>query len=248
MNELDQTEYESYTTEGEDSIIRSLLRKKINEGTYFDIGCSEPIRNSNTYLLYKKGWRGIAVDGRDLVDEWGKHRPGDHFENCLLGERTGKQEYWTFPDAAMNTADSSTAARYAKRFADSEVKRNLHTVRRAYDVWHAGYKDFAQGSLSLGPLCPPPDVVSIDVEGFEIPVLRGLLESAPKWRPGLLVVETKLFNFMKPLDNEIVNYLIRKHSYTLISKTPLNAFFIDPLNPLFDWLPPSMLSNDGPRI
>ena len=101
---------------------------------------------------------------------------------------------------------------------------------------------------SLRDLClsirsPPPDVVSIDVEGFEIPVLRGLLEPVATWRPSVLVVEAKLFNFLKPLENEIVNYLIQNHSYTLISKTPLNAFFIDPLNPLFDWLPPSMLSN-----
>ena len=84
--------------------------------------------------------------------------------------------------------------------------------------------------------------MSIDVEGFEMPVLRGLLEPASTWRPGVLVVETKLFNFLEPLENEIVNYLIHNHPYTLISKTPLNAFFIDRLNPLFDWLPHSMLA------
>ena len=244
MSELDIAEFRSYAMEGEDVILRSLLRKKINEGSYFDIGCSEPIRNSNTYLFYKRGWRGIAVDGRDLASQWREHRPGDHFENCLLGERNCKLEFWTFPDATMNTADSITAARYAERFADTDVKTDLHTVRRAYDLWQESYKDFAHGSLSFGPLTPPPpDVVSIDVEGFEIPVLRGLLEPVATWRPSVLVVEAKLFNFLKPLENEIVNYLIQNHSYTLISKTPLNAFFIDPLNPLFDWLPPSMLSN-----
>ena len=242
MNEINQTEFECYAMEGEDIILRSLLRKKISEGTYFDIGSSEPIRNSNTYLLYKNGWRGIAVDGRDLANQWTKHRPRDHFENCLLGERNGKLEFWTFPDATMNTADSNTAARYAERFADSDVKRNLHTVRRAYDLWQKGYKEIVQGPLSFGPL-PPPDVVSIDVEGFEIPVLRGLLEPSPKLRPSVLVVETKLFQFLEPLENEVVNYMIKGHNYILISKTPLNAFFIDPLNPLFDWLPPSMLSS-----
>jgi hypothetical protein len=48
----------SNAMEGEDIILRSLLRKK-NEGTYFDIGSSEPIRNSNTYLLYKNGWQEV---------------------------------------------------------------------------------------------------------------------------------------------------------------------------------------------
>lgn len=242
MNEIKQTEFESYAMEGEDIILGSLLRKKINKGTYFDIGSSEPIRNSNTYLFYKRGWRGIAVDGRDLANQWREHRPRDHFENCLLGERNEKLDFWTFPDPTMNTVDPSTAARYAQRFVESEVKRTLHTVRRAYDVWQASYKDINQEYSSFGSLCPPPDVVSVDVEGFEMPVLKGLLEPAPTWRPGILVVETKLFNFLEPLENEIVNYLIRTHSYRLISKTPLNAFFIDWLNPLFDWLPHSMLT------
>ena len=244
MNEIDKTEFESYAMEGEDIILRSLTRKKINQGTYFDIGCSEPVRNSNTYLFYKKGWRGIAVDGRDLANQWRKHRPGDHFENSLLGARSGELEFWTFPDASMNTADASTAVRYAERFRDSDVKRTLLAVKRAYDVWQECYKEMAHGSLSFvpGPSPAPPDVVSIDVEGFEIPVLRGLLEPSLKWRPGVLVVETKLFHFLEPLENEIVSYLIRNHAYILISKTPLNAFFIDPLNPLFDWLPPSMLT------
>jgi len=71
MNEISQTEFECYAMEGEDIILRSLLRKKTGEGSYFDIGSSEPILNSNTYLFYKRGWRGIAVDGRDLVNEWG---------------------------------------------------------------------------------------------------------------------------------------------------------------------------------
>jgi hypothetical protein len=242
MSELDIAEFRSYAMEGEDVILRSLLRKKINEGSYFDIGCSEPIRNSNTYLLYKNGWRGIAVDGRDLADQWKKHRPGDHFKNCLLGECTEKREFWTFPDATMNTADLATAMRYAERFTDSDVGRRLHTVERAYDVWQECHKEVAKKSLIDQVLVPPPDVVSIDVEGFEIPVLRGLLEHSLKWRPSVLAVETKLFNFMEPLKNEISNYMINRHSYALIAKTPLNAFFIDPLNPLFDWLPPSMLS------
>ena len=144
----------------------------------------------------------------------------------------------------MNTADSSTAARYAERFSDSDVKKTVLSVRRAYDLWEEGYKEFTCGSSSL--ILPPttsPEVVSIDVEGLEIPVLRGLLEPSPRWRPAVLLVETKLFHFLNPLENEIVNYLTKKHSYSLIAKTPLNAFFIDPLNPLFDWLPPSMLSN-----
>jgi hypothetical protein len=245
MSHIDQHVSESFAMEGEDIILRSLLRKRIDQGTYFDIGSSEPVKNSNTYLLYRRGWRGVAVDGRNLTAQWRVLRPGDHFEHCLLGERTGKLVFWTFPDATMNTADSITAERYAERFSDSDVNKIHITVRRAYDLWREAYRKIFQSHSSCAPLEPPaPDVVSIDVEGFEMPVLRGLLEPSPQWRPGVLVVETKLFHFLEPLENEIVHYLIKNHSYNLISKTPLNAFFIDPLNPLFDWLPRSMLKNE----
>ncbi len=31
-------------------------------GTYIDVGCNHPKRFSNTYALYRAGWRGLAVD------------------------------------------------------------------------------------------------------------------------------------------------------------------------------------------
>ena len=46
---------------GEDILINRFFRKK-NDGFYVDIGCYHPIKGSLTYYLYKKGWRGFAVD------------------------------------------------------------------------------------------------------------------------------------------------------------------------------------------
>ncbi len=227
----------SYSMEGEDVIMASLFRNA-DKGNFFDIGSSEPIWNSNTYFFYKKGWRGVAVDGRDLSVEWEKTRPGDRFVRSLLGDSNGGvMDYWMFPDPTMNTVDVDTALRYASRFSSTDVKQVSVPIQRAYDVYQANCVGKAGSEES------PPHLVSIDVEGFEISVLSGLLEPNPEWRPAALVVEAKLFNFLKPLENDVADYLVNKHSYSLIAKTPLNAFFIDPLNPLFDWLPTSMLEN-----
>lgn len=227
----------SYSMEGEDVILASLFRNA-DKGNFFDIGSSEPIWNSNTYFFYKKGWRGVAVDGRDLSVEWEKTRPGDRFVRSLLGDSNGGvMDYWMFPDPTMNTVDVETALRYASRFPSTDVKQISVPIQRAYDVYQVNCVGKAGSEVS------PPHLVSIDVEGFEISVLSGLLEPNPEWRPATLVVEAKLFNFLKPLENDVTDYLVNKHSYSLIAKTPLNAFFIDPLNPLFDWLPTSMLEN-----
>jgi len=231
-------ETSSYSMEGEDLILASLFRNA-DKGNFFDIGSSEPIRNSNTYFFYKKGWRGVAVDGRDLSIEWEKTRPGDRFVQSLLGDSdSGVMDYWIFPDPTMNTVDVDTAVRYASRFSSSDVRQTSVPIQRAYDVYNENCDGKAGSDAS------PPHLVSIDVEGFEMSVLRGLLEPNPSWRPAILVVEVKLFNFLQPLENGVTDYLINKHCYSLVAKTPLNAFFIDPLNPLFSWLPTSMLKNN----
>ena len=49
-------------TEGED-IIGSQLLREVKRGFYIDIGANHPVNYSNTFSLYKSGWRGIGIDG-----------------------------------------------------------------------------------------------------------------------------------------------------------------------------------------
>jgi hypothetical protein len=52
------------SSEGEDKII--LTRAEGFAGTYLDIGCSSPIKDSNTFRLYLAGWKGICIDIRKI--------------------------------------------------------------------------------------------------------------------------------------------------------------------------------------
>src|SRR5690554_6253894 len=51
----------SYSQEGEDILLEKLFEGK-NDGFYVDVGAHHPRRFSNTYLLYRRGWRGINID------------------------------------------------------------------------------------------------------------------------------------------------------------------------------------------
>jgi hypothetical protein len=58
----------SYSQCAEDLMVDHLLQAIIKSGVkgfYVDVGCHHPKRGSNTYRLYKSGWKGILVDMED---------------------------------------------------------------------------------------------------------------------------------------------------------------------------------------
>lgn len=51
----------SYSQCGEDAVLAYLFAGK-KSGFYVDVGCHHPKRGSNTFLFYKRGWKGILID------------------------------------------------------------------------------------------------------------------------------------------------------------------------------------------
>ena len=54
-------EKNSYSFNSVDLIVDYIFKNKKN-GFYLDVGAQHPISNNNTYLLFKRGWRGINID------------------------------------------------------------------------------------------------------------------------------------------------------------------------------------------
>ncbi len=80
-----------YSQFGEDVFIFNT----IEPGFFVDIGAFHPIKYSNTYKLYKSGWRGINIEPRpgskklfDLL------RPNDINFECAITEKTGAAPYY----------------------------------------------------------------------------------------------------------------------------------------------------------
>ena len=51
----------SFALLGEDILIKSFFNPRYI-GNYIDIGNAHPINGNNTFLFYKKGWRGLLID------------------------------------------------------------------------------------------------------------------------------------------------------------------------------------------
>ena len=87
----------SWSEQGEDLIIESLRRSLgIANPTYLDIGAAEPILNSNTYLFYRKGCRGVLIEPNPtLCKALVSVRPGDRTVNAGIGfdDRTEADYY-----------------------------------------------------------------------------------------------------------------------------------------------------------
>jgi hypothetical protein len=78
-----------YTRNFEDVILQRVFAD-IGEGCYLDVGASDPISDSNTYAMYKRGWRGIALEPLPFGRYGRKDRPEDLFLNVAVGAQSGQ--------------------------------------------------------------------------------------------------------------------------------------------------------------
>ena len=79
----------SGSAEGEDRMMLAQLPEK---GTYLDIGCSTPIKGSNTWLLYLNGWKGTCIDIRKIRRfKW--VRPRDKFIQEIVTDISEYKDY-----------------------------------------------------------------------------------------------------------------------------------------------------------
>jgi FkbM family methyltransferase len=165
----------SYAQHGEDLALLALLRKRSAHGPYVDVGCNHPFKLSNTYLLYLQGWRGICIDPlRRFAPMYRRWRPEDHFDNLAVGEVAGSFPFYEFESDVLSTLD----ARLATLYKSSGYKlRNKSSVRiaRLDDI------------LADSGLNAPISLLSIDIEGHELPALLSL--DLAHWAPELVCLE-----------------------------------------------------------
>ena len=142
-----------YSFSGVDVIIENIFRHK-NNGIYIDIGCQHPIKNNNTYLLFKKGWNGLNIDlDKDNIDLFNVARPNDQNINVAISNKIGETDlYFYHKKSPINTIDKKTSD-YQKA-PISEIKK-IKTDTLTNIIKNSKYKN------------SKIDLLSIDVEGHE---------------------------------------------------------------------------------
>ena len=218
----------SHSLEGEDRIISSILRSVIPHSDkkdifYIDIGANHPSKESNTYLFYEMGFRGICVEPlTKYTESYQRIRPEDIHEDRVIGKENKTINFSVYEQDSSSSMHPETVERYDKKYDLIEVRK----------VKCITYKELLE-SYGIEDIEIP--FVDIDVEGEDKNIFEQVVAS--KVKPLLICIENKLANIQKPYPSTEIDKIAMSHGYSLVAKTLLNSFFIKANSPFFEWMP-----------
>jgi FkbM family methyltransferase len=208
---------QSFSQQGEDIVIYHVLHDlmKIKTPTYIDIGAADPVEANNTFLLYWTGGHGVLVEPNPMyVERLRRRRPRDVVVQAGVGvtDETEADYYVIRGRPTLNTFSPEEAARLRATMGteavEAVVKMPLISVNR----------------LIATTLGKAPDLLSIDVEGMDLAILRTL--DYATYRPAAIVAETIKMG-SPDVNTEMVDFILSK-GYVIRGGSLVNTVFADP--------------------
>ncbi len=197
-----------YSQYGEDVVLRDWFHRR-PPGVFVDVGCYHPRKFSNTYWLYKRGWRGVNIDIDPLkIQAFRLTRPRDTNVLSGVGECETTATVYRFGKYGLGTTidpDLAAATKEPLREKQTVQVRTLESI-----LAETPWKD------------APIDLLSIDVEGMDLAVLRGF--DLDKHRPRLILIELHADAIGDVLTSDLHHHLT-DHGYVLCNWVGLTLFY-----------------------
>jgi FkbM family methyltransferase len=194
----------SYSQSGEDLLLWEYFGAR-HDGFFVEVGANHPTKCSQTWLFEQRGWKGILVEpiarNCELLRQ---QRPGSRVFQCALGtpEQRGR--------AQLNVAAGNDGLS-GLNLNDGVVLDRMEEVEvRTLDEVLA-----EAGNLKI-------DLMSIDVEGFELQVLRGF--DLARHRPAMLLIEDHL-------EHLLVHRHLARNGYRVVKRTGENNWYVQKRQP-----------------
>jgi FkbM family methyltransferase len=203
----------SYSQAGEDKIIEFLLDGiGLDKPSYLEFGTSHPIDGNNTYLFYKRGSRGVLVEpDESLIPTIKSKRNKDKVLNIGVGILQQESDFYVFNSNCYNTF-SSDEAEIIKKICKLKkiVKVQLKSIN---SIISENFQSF-------------PDLLSIDIEGLDLPVLKTL--DYDKYPIPIICAETHEYSttHIKVKNRNIENFLTTK-GYFVYADSYINTIFVN---------------------
>ena len=175
--------------EGEDLFLLQIF-KNLDNGLYVDAGSYHPLHLSNTYLLYKKGWRGINIDLSELTIKLFDHlRPDDVNINSAVTNFDGQVKFYYQKKISQLTSIKKDTA--LKRMQGRIKEKEINAFKLDTIMNNSKYKN------------KKIDFLNIDIEGNDFEALCSI--NFDTYKPKVICIEIDEENI---LDSNIYKYLI----------------------------------------
>jgi len=198
----------SFAQEGEDLVLARMFEHQAT-GTYVDVGAHHPIRFSNTYLLHRRGWRGVNIDAAPgSMKAFARLRPDDINLEVGVTAHEETRAFHVFNEAALNTFDAERAR---------SLERPPYKIVEVREVRCAPLSKILR-EHAIGAI----DLLSVDAEGFDFEVLQTV-----DWaitRPKVVITEHFSRDLAELFDSELHAYMTAR-GYRLGAKTFNSLFY-----------------------
>lgn len=184
---------------GQDYFLNELIFNGKREGIFIDIGANDPEYNSNSYFFEKKlDWRGFAIEPqKKFQQKWAQLRSAE-FINVGVGAKREQKQFieYSSPNA---WEDQLSCVVGHERTEDKSLGGEI------YDILILPLREILEERRIM-----QIDLLSVDVEGYEGEVLKGI--DFDKIRPTVVLLE----NMAKIRGSELLRSTMKAHGYKLL--------------------------------
>ena len=197
----------------EDKIILKLFPKNF-VGNYVDIGSFHPTKYNNTFLLYKKGWRGVNIDLNPFtIEMFNYFRPQDINICSAISSKSGKEKLFFSGDLSPENTIQKSHKKFLKKFFNYKDNNFYTKIVNTVNI-NSIFEKYNIKSINF---------LSIDVEGHEFKILKSI--NFNKINVEVICVEILEHDKFLKTKSEVLLKFLKKNNYTLKAKTVSNYIF-----------------------